>query len=415
MYAGILSLYVAAVVAILASTSVQAAEDVCALLPAKMYVRDATQTNFPAGFLPCVGADKTLNPRCAKCKCRQLQSVKQGGKPMSWGLCIENAASCASPQAPGRTQCGGEKTTKAYRARGGGGVPIPPRKDAVKTTTPSANEGKVATGANHAFEPGHVNAQNPMESGGNVTTPGDTLEQNALDASAGLGGGEEKKKKTGVMFVAACVVAAGAGIAVFAIVRKKDKSLGTPKQNYKDTDTSKARAKSVAARQSRAGSSYNQGATAGGVDPYAVNHHQQELHDQPPRKHSSRHHHDHDHGGSGSDRRDSTSTSDEEDDFAPFDNGDGKAESFASYSIPDDRASHFSEIDLQTNMSMGYGLGHTDDDDEYYHNDARLSIHSSDDEEEVDLRDSTNSMLYSSASALAYFEGDGSPRKSIEF
>lgn len=188
---------------------------VCSFTTANLYVRDASQTAFPPGFLSCLGAGNQPIARCATCKCRDKQSASSGGKIVEWGLCIEGSEACVTSQTPDREYCGND-----------------------------TESGKV-------FQPGTVSGANTDAT--TVATPmptsGDGI--NELASSNGIVKSSSKSATTNMYIVGGCAVAGVAAIAMFAVARKQKnepRELGTPMQDpatdraggYDNNKTSKA-------------------------------------------------------------------------------------------------------------------------------------------------------------------------------
>ncbi|TMW68216.1 hypothetical protein Poli38472_007888 [Pythium oligandrum] len=372
----------AVAVALLATAAhAESQDDPCSFPMSKMYVRDAKQVQFPTGFLSCLGANTKTIARCAECNCREIQSATTNGKTISWGLCIEDATSCVSPQAPDRKQCAAE------------------------------TEASNTTDSTDFFQPGVVQPADALESGTPITkVPADTVtDQEAL--AANTSGVNNGRGNTGTMVIAGCAVAGVAGVAMFAVARKKKgKALGTPRQGaYKDNDTSKARTNNVRDPHQQVrmvvdpslGSDFNQY----GSDPIAVSHQQQQVQKEEPLPAFDNR------------RRDTHASSSDEGDEAFETFGGDTSGGFSAFDLGEtqrDGDSFGSE--LETNMSMGYSAHQANDEDEYYGDgDSRVSYNTRDTADSTYLRDSDDSVMMSSASSLSFYNDEGSPRKSIEF
>ncbi|KAF1328249.1 hypothetical protein FI667_g7068, partial [Globisporangium splendens] len=192
-----------------ATLTANANSNVCDFAATNLYVRDATQTAFPPGYLSCIGADQQTLARCTVCNCRDKQSASTGGVTVEWGLCIEGNDACVTSQTPDRKFCGN------------------------------------ITESGASFNPGRVSGANT--DGTVVSTPmpassGDVEQlassSTALTSSSGKGSNSS-------YIVAGCAVAGVAAVAMFAVARKRqtDPDLGTPVQDstYGNNNTSKAK------------------------------------------------------------------------------------------------------------------------------------------------------------------------------
>lgn len=198
-----------------AATPTQAlsATSVCSFGTGKLYVRDASQTAFPPGYLSCLGADSKPIARCASCKCRDKQAGTTNGLSVEWGLCVEGTEACVTAQTPDREYCGND--TESGRAFVPGTV-TSAKTDATLVSMPVA------------------------------TTPGGVEE--LASGSTISNGATSGKSSTSTYIVSGCAVAGVAAVAMFAVARKRQsepRELGTPAQDlspaYDPTNTSKAK------------------------------------------------------------------------------------------------------------------------------------------------------------------------------
>ncbi|GAB9476546.1 hypothetical protein Gpo141_00013609 [Globisporangium polare] len=195
--ASLLFLQAAAPVRALSDTSV------CSFTTGNLYVRDASQTAFPPGFLSCLGAGNQPIARCSTCKCRDKQSASSGGKTVEWGLCIEGTEACVTSQTPDREYCGND------------------------------------TESGRVFQPGTVTGANTDATTVSTPLPTSSGGVNELASNNGIAKSSSKSATTNAYIVGGCAVAGVAAIAMFAVARKQkneSRELGTPMQDPATTD-----------------------------------------------------------------------------------------------------------------------------------------------------------------------------------